>query len=669
MRLGRFPHARLILWLGVLIMSCLVPVQAQLLQGQTQATPFPLTEHWQYHWDRLDPEPKPVTDPEIWQAIAPPQRLTVPRGAEALWLAIPLPEGRSPFPALYFQGIPHILEASINGEVVYIFDELTPENTLKHKEGEFPIIALRPEHHGQTLLIRSYVADQSSISLGYDGRLLYGEKPHLFRQLILRDSIRLILGFFFITCGFFPLVISLFRQTDSIYGSFSFVAYLIGIYTISTTQVIRLLFDYSILWTFLHHGVFHLLPVSIGFFFEHVFGVGPKKLIRRIWQTHLFYAPLALILAGTGIITWKTAAFPTQMGGLFTASVIISLAIWKARKGNREAKALCLGLALFLACTMYDILNHLYLIFPWRLQLYPWGMLFFLIALAFILERRFIEAENHLKAYAQASDRFVPHEFLQFLGKTSIIDVQLGDQVEQEMTVLFSDIRSFTSISESMPPERNFNFLNAYLRNVSPVIREHDGFIDKYIGDAVMALFPQRVEDAVGAAIAMQRALHTFNQEIRAEGYPAISIGIGLHRGTLMLGTIGEAERMETTVIADAVNLASRLEESTKRFGANLIISRKTLQQMANPDQFAWRYLGKIMVKGKKESVEICEIYESDPPPLKAFKLETRSQFEQGIHLYDQGEIEEAAAIFKALWETNPEDTVAHLCLLRCNHL
>lgn len=668
MRLGRFPHARLILWLGVLIISCLIPVQAQ-LQGQPQTPLLPLTQNWQYHWDTIQPTPQPSADPQVWRAIAPPQRLTVPAGAEILWLSIPLPEQRSPFPALYFQGIPHILEASINGAVVYIFDELTPKKTLKHKEGEFPIIALQPEHHGETLLIRSYVADQSLISLGYDGQLLYGENPQLFRQLILQDSIRLSLGFFFITCGFFPLVISLFRQTDSIYGSFSFVAYLIGIYTISTTQIIRLLFDYSILWTFIHHGVFHLLPVSLGFFFEHVFGMGPKKLIRRLWQIHLFYAPLALILAGTEIITWKTAAFPTQMGALFTASVIIISAVWKASKGNREAKALCLGLALFLSCTMYDILNHLYHLFPWPFQLYPWGMLFFLICLAFILERRFIEAQNHLKAYAHASDRFVPHEFLQFLGKTSIIDVQLGDQVEQEMTVLFSDIRSFTSISESMPPERNFNFLNAYLKKVSPAIREHGGFIDKYIGDAVMALFPQRVEDAVGAAIAMQTALYTFNQEIRAEGYPAINIGIGLHRGKLMLGTIGEAERMETTVIADAVNLASRLEESTKRFGANLIISQKTLRQMANPDQFAWRYLGKIMVKGKKESVEICEIYESDPPPLKAFKKATRSQFEQGIHLYDQGEIEAAANIFKTLWERNPEDTVTHLCLLRCKHL
>jgi two-component system sensor histidine kinase ChiS len=166
-----------------------------------------------------------------------------------------------------------------------------------------------------------------------------------------------------------------------------------------------------------------------------------------------------------------------------------------------------------------------------------------------------------------AYGRFVPHEFLKFLERESIVDVQLGDQVQKEMTVLFADIRSFTSLSERMSPKENFDFLNAYLSRVSPVIRNHNGFIDKYIGDAVMALFPQTADDAVQAAIEMQKQVSLYNSYRQENGYDPIAIGIGLHSGTLMLGTVGESQRMESTVIADAVNLASRLEGLTKVYG------------------------------------------------------------------------------------------------------
>ena len=111
----------------------------------------------------------------------------------------------------------------------------------------------------------------------------------------------------------------------------------------------------------------------------------------------------------------------------------------------------------------------------------------------------------------------MPHDFLRFLGKGSIIEVKLGDQVQKEMTVLFSDIRSFTTLSEYMTPEENFKFLNSYLNRIGPEIRSHNGFIDKYIGDAIMALFPERPDDAVRAAVAMREKLREYNDERAAE--------------------------------------------------------------------------------------------------------------------------------------------------------
>jgi two-component system sensor histidine kinase ChiS len=136
-----------------------------------------------------------------------------------------------------------------------------------------------------------------------------------------------------------------------------------------------------------------------------------------------------------------------------------------------------------------------------------------------------------------------------------------------------------------MSPKDNFDFINAYLGRVSPVIRKHHGFIDKYIGDAIMALFPENADDAVQAAIEIHRQLVKFNQEREQFSLQPIKIGIVLHIGTLMLGTIGEEKRMEGTVISDAVNLASRLEGLTKMYGASILVSEAFLNELTHQHQ------------------------------------------------------------------------------------
>ena len=230
------------------------------------------------------------------------------------------------------------------------------------------------------------------------------------------------------------------------------------------------------------------------------------------------------------------------------------------------------------------------------------------------LERRVAERTAELAKINIAYGRFVPHEFLRFLERESIVDVNLGDQVQRDMTVLFSDIRSFTSLSEKMTPQENFNFLNAYLGRVSPVIRQYNGFIDKYIGDALMALFPMRAEDALQAAITMQQEVSRYNRHRQAQADKPINIGIGLHTGSLMLGTIGETERMESTVISDAVNLASRMEGVTKMYGTTIVISQDTLFNLDQPTLYHFRYLDRVQVKGKKEPISVFEIFNGDLP-------------------------------------------------------
>ncbi len=266
----------------------------------------------------------------------------------------------------------------------------------------------------------------------------------------------------------------------------------------------------------------------------------------------------------------------------------------------------------------------------------------------------------------EALSRFVPRQFLQFLNKESIVDVKLGDQVQQEMSVLFADIRNFTSLSESMSPQENFNFINAYLSRMEPAVIENNGFIDKYIGDEIMALFNGGADNAVKAGISMLNKLTEYNQHRSKFGYIPLKIGIGINTGSLMLGTVGGRSRMDSTVISDAVNLASRIERLTKTYGVSLLISHHTFLQLKDSSQYAFRLLERLKVRGKSSTVSIYEVFDAELPEIYEGKLITKQEFEQALLLYHLGSFQEAAQLFGHCLYLNPRDTVAQIYRKLC---
>ena len=273
-----------------------------------------------------------------------------------------------------------------------------------------------------------------------------------------------------------------------------------------------------------------------------------------------------------------------------------------------------------------------------------------------------MDEERQLKV---AFRRFVPESFLRLLKKDSVVDVGLGDCVQLEMTVLFSDVRSFTSILETMTPQQSFAFINAYLGRMEPVINEAGGFIDKYIGDAIMALFESSADDALRAGLMMLAALGTLNDERAAIGAPNIHIGIGLNTGHLMLGTVGGEGRLEGTVISDAVNLASRVEGLSKHYDAPLLISEHTYQALEHPEQFATRYIDKVKVKGKEEEVGIVEVLDGDPAARRELKMQTREAFAHGVEAFFQGRYEHAVTHLEGCLAVCDDDTPCRLLLAR----
>lgn len=277
-----------------------------------------------------------------------------------------------------------------------------------------------------------------------------------------------------------------------------------------------------------------------------------------------------------------------------------------------------------------------------------------------------LNIRNHINEILELNrgyQRFVPEQILNFLDKQKVTDVALGDQVQKEMTILFSDIRNFTTISEKLSPKENFDFLNEYLRTMGPVVREHNGFIDKYIGDAIMALFPVSPDDAIASSLSIINRLYDFNQYMKEKGMKPIGIGIGIHTGLLMLGILGESERMDGTVISDNVNLASRLEGLTKQYKTALIISETVLAGVKLADRYLFRYLGLVQVKGKNQPIGIYEVLDALSQNERELRTVSKKQFEDGIRFYQNQDFESAAKMFKHVLKNNRDDGAAELYL------
>ncbi len=275
------------------------------------------------------------------------------------------------------------------------------------------------------------------------------------------------------------------------------------------------------------------------------------------------------------------------------------------------------------------------------------------------------QANQWLKVINKAYSRFVPEQFLKLLGHDDIVQVKLGDYQACVMTILFSDVRAFTQRSSQMIPEDTFKFINAYFKRVGPIIRKRSGVIDKYVGDAIMAIFPNQADDAILAAIDTLKILHSYNQTRQRPERDPIEIGIGLHTGLVTCGVVGEAQRLDTTIISDAVNLASRVQNLNKLYGTDLIVTGQTMKALRDPKKYHWRTLDHVVVQGRTEPTIICEIIDGLPPEIRQSKIETKRLFEQGVALYRQQEFAKAQTLFEQTLTRNPDDRAAQLYLER----
>lgn len=277
------------------------------------------------------------------------------------------------------------------------------------------------------------------------------------------------------------------------------------------------------------------------------------------------------------------------------------------------------------------------------------------------LVNKLVEIQQNSAAVA----RFVPQNFLKMLNRKNIAAIKLGDCVEKVMTVLFLDIKSFTTLAEQLSSVEIFNLVNSLMSYLDPVIVKNGGFIDKYIGDALMALFDD-ADNAVSAALGMLDALNVFNDIRARNNLLPINVGIGINTGPLIVGTVGFESRMDCSVISDAVNIASRVESLTRNFNIELLISGQTYQQLKYIDNYYLRSLGLTSVKGKNLPINVYEVFNHDNAREIQLKKDTLPLFTQALNHYEEKRFQEATRLFKEVIAQDAQDSVAIYFLEQC---
>ena len=282
-----------------------------------------------------------------------------------------------------------------------------------------------------------------------------------------------------------------------------------------------------------------------------------------------------------------------------------------------------------------------------------------------LLSKEISDQFHKQRSLTEAYQRFVPRELLLNLNKPIITDVMPGDHVQKNVSVLFSDIRSFTTLAEELSPEKTFRLLNDYIAAVMPEITNQRGYVDKFIGDAIMAIFTEHPANSVVSAVQILKALQRFNDNEINEGSKPLQVGIGINTGPVILGTLGTEGRLEGTVIGDTVNVAARLETLTKTYKCPLLISENTFEFLKSFEDGSLsnmcRKLDVAEVKGKLERVAIYEVFAWQNADIIAAKISSKSQFEKAVSMKASADPELAAKLLEAYCKQNPADNVAHL--------
>ncbi len=284
------------------------------------------------------------------------------------------------------------------------------------------------------------------------------------------------------------------------------------------------------------------------------------------------------------------------------------------------------------------------------------------------------QADDALNAMSMLQ-RFVPKQFIEHFRHHGLDSIELGHAIDTNVSIMFCDIRDFTGLAENMQPKELMNFLNSYFYRMNARIHENAGFIDKFIGDAILAIFDRHTSnenssvDAINASIEIYKALELYNSHRQKSGYQPIKIAIGLHHGSAVLGTVGSEDRMDTTVIGDTVNVAERIEKLSTEYDVDILVSGSVLNNAKKHSNFAYRFVDRLRVKGRQKIIDVYEVFDHLSDQQRSNKISVADLIEQGVMNRMKYEWDDALACFEEAIKREPQDRLAFYHLKKCIEL
>lgn len=635
---------------------------------------LPLNGEWKFYWNSLltstqEAAMAPVTMrvPGIWNnEIVNGQKIPA-EGYATYALRVQLPEAGKMY-ALNLLTVSNAYRLLINGKLIASNGTVGNSNETSLPEYAPRVVTFVADAAVLEILVQVSNFDHCKGGLWLPIEI--GTQEHIQHD---RDA-RVLLEMFLFGCLFIMALyhfgLYMLRRNDSTTLFFGLMCAVIGIRSLLTGDVLMNQIIPGMEWH-LARKIEYLLtftsaPIYVAFC---------KRLYPTEWREWIYRSIVGFGMLLCAFVLFTPTEIFTHTSYVFTGYAwitgMLTIAVFvKAFRQGLDGAGIFLATTVFFLLTIVnDTLNQLELV---HTGLYlSFGLLVVIFAQSFSLSSRFSNAYFTAEIYASTFRKFVPSQFLNRIAKDGIHSIKPGNAERAEVTVLFSDIRSFTSIAEDMSPDEVFRMLNRFLSYVEPPISSGNGFVDKYMGDGIMALFEnsdaRRSSDyAITAALEMQEALGEYNRHRIAEGKIPLQMGVGVHTGPVIIGTLGANDRMDSTAIGDAVNLASRIEGMTKMYGVPVLASRNTLDALEDASVFRTRYIDNVMAKGKQEPVEIWQIIGRSSDPLAPAWKEMLAAYNEGMRLYRAQNVVEAKRFFELALEILPDDKVAAIYLERC---
>lgn len=636
-----------------------------------------LNGEWNFYWNQLlDPEDfedgnvKPsgvINVPGIWNSFKVDGQSVPAQGYATYMLDIKL-DAKEQVYALNILTASNAYKLWVNGKLIASNGNVGSSEATSIPEYRPQVVPFAPANGFNRFILQ--VSNYAHCKGGAWLPIEIGTVPTIQHE---RDS-RVILEMFLFGCLF---ILSLYhfslyflRRSDPSTLLFGLMCFVISIRSLLTgTNLINYIFP-DMNW-FLARKIEYILtfttaPIYVAFS-RSLFPEQWNKIIYKIIVYFGITLCLFVLVTPSHIYTMTSYVFTgyVWLVGFFTIRVF-----YKALRKNQDGAGVFLFTSLFFLLTIInDTLNQVELV---HTGLYlSLGLFIVTFAQSFVLSSRSANAFRLTEIYATTFRKFVPAQFLDKIAKNGIESIRVGTAQMENITVLFSDIRSFTSLAENMTPNEVFLMLNEYLSYVEPPIRANNGYVDKYMGDGIMALFENDVNsnssgNALVAALEMQKALDKLNEKRREEHKKELSMGIGLHYGQVIIGTLGGNERMDSTAIGDGVNLASRIEGMTKMYGVKVLVSEHTLQSAGGKELFVCRFVDTVIALGKNEPVRIWEVIGKRSDKSLLAEAKRFDLFNEAMVLFSKEKIAEAKAKFLFCLEVAPGDKVTELYLERC---